>query len=55
MGESKDTLFEDAWCKKALEGMNKKLRRSTRTKKPVQRLVYDSYVACHCAYMAKIV
>ena len=41
--------------KKALEGMNEKLRRFARTKKPVQRLMYDSYVARHCAYMAKIV
>ncbi len=41
--------------KKALEGMHEKLRRSRRTKKPVQRLTYDGYVACHCAYMAKVV
>ena len=41
--------------KKALEGMHSKLRRSSRVKKPVQHLRYDSYVARHCAYMAKIV
>ncbi|MGJ2631353.1 reverse transcriptase domain-containing protein, partial [Salmonella enterica subsp. enterica serovar Paratyphi A] len=41
--------------KKALEGMHEKLRRSERTKKRVQRLKYDGYVARHCAYMAKIV
>ena len=26
-----------------------------RERVPVQRLTYDSYVACHCAYVAKIV
>ena len=40
--------------KKALEGMHSKLRRSSRVKKPVQHLRYDSYVARHCAYMAKM-
>ena len=30
-------------------------RRSRRHRALVQRLTYDSYVACHCAYMAKIV
>ena len=30
-------------------------RRSRRNRVPVQRLSYDSYVARHCAYMAKIV
>lgn len=40
--------------KKALEGMHEKLRRSERTKKPVQQLKYDGYVARHCAYMAKV-
>ena len=29
--------------------------RSGRVKNPVQRLTYDSYVACHCAFMVKIV
>ncbi|MCO5600845.1 hypothetical protein L7F22_054961 [Adiantum nelumboides] len=41
--------------KKALQGMHEKLRRSRRHKNPVDRLTYDSYVAHHCAYMAKIV
>ena len=41
--------------KKALQGMHEKLRRSERRRAPVDRLTYDSYVACHCAYMAKIV
>ena len=41
--------------KKAMEAMNAKLRRSTRVKNPVQRLVYDGYVAHHYAYMAKVV
>lgn len=30
-------------------------RRSVKHRAPVQRLTYDSYVARHCAYMAKIV
>ena len=30
-------------------------RRSERVRNPVQRLSYDSYVASHCAFMAKIV
>ncbi|MCO5596996.1 hypothetical protein L7F22_051068 [Adiantum nelumboides] len=42
-------------AKKALQGMHEKLRRSGRHKVPVDRLTYDSYVARHCAYMAKIV
>ena len=41
--------------KKAMEGMNEKLRRSTRTKNPMERLTYDSYMAHHYAYMAKVV
>ena len=41
--------------KKALEGMHSKLRRSSRVKNPVQRLMYDGYVAHHYAYMAKVV
>ena len=41
--------------KKALQGMHEKLRRSERRRAPVDRLTYDSYVARHCAYMAKIV
>ncbi|MCO5587634.1 hypothetical protein L7F22_041583 [Adiantum nelumboides] len=41
--------------KKALKGMHEKLRRSGRHKNPIDRLTYDSYVARHCAYMAKIV
>ena len=41
--------------KKAMEGMNEKLRRSTRTKNPVERLTYNSYMAHHYAYMAKVV
>ena len=41
--------------KKALEGMHSKLRRSSRVKNPVQRLMHDGYVAHHYAYMAKIV
>ena len=41
--------------KKAMEGMNEKLRRSTRTKNPVERLTYDTYMAHHYAYMAKVV
>ncbi|MCO5587633.1 hypothetical protein L7F22_041582 [Adiantum nelumboides] len=40
--------------KKAFKGMHEKLRRSGRHKNPVDRLTYDSYVARHCAYMAKI-
>jgi len=30
-------------------------RRSTKERRPVQRLIYDGYVACHYAYMAKVV
>jgi hypothetical protein len=30
-------------------------RRSTKERRPVQRLIYDGYVARHYAYMAKIV
>jgi hypothetical protein len=30
-------------------------RRSTRERRPVQRLIYDGYVARHYAYMAKVV
>ncbi|MCO5572909.1 hypothetical protein L7F22_026670 [Adiantum nelumboides] len=41
--------------KKALQGMHEKLRRSGRHKNPVDRLMYDSNVAHHCAYMANIV
>ena len=41
--------------KKASISFNKKLGRSTRFKKLAQRLMYDSYVAHHCAYMVKIV
>ncbi|MCO5547474.1 hypothetical protein L7F22_000924 [Adiantum nelumboides] len=41
--------------KKAFQGMHEKLRRSRRHKNPVDRLTYDSYVARHFAYMAKIV
>ena len=41
--------------KKALQGMHEKLRRSERHQAPIDRLTYDSYVARHCAYMAKIV
>ena len=41
--------------KKALEGMHSKLRRSSRVKNPMQRLMYDGYVAHHYAYMAKVV
>ena len=41
--------------KKVMEAMNAKLRRSTRVKNLVQRLVYDGYVAHHYAYMAKVV
>ncbi|MCO5568696.1 hypothetical protein L7F22_022395 [Adiantum nelumboides] len=41
--------------KKALQGMHEKLRRSRRHKNLVDILTYDSYVARHCAYMAKIV
>lgn len=41
--------------KKAIEGVNAKLRRSSRVKKPVQRLMYDGYVANHYAYMEKVV
>ena len=41
--------------KKALQGMHEKLRRCERRQALVYRLTYDSYVACHCAYMAKIV
>ena len=41
--------------KKALQGMHEKLRRSGRHRALVDRLNYDSYVAHHCAYMAKIV
>ena len=35
--------------------MHTKLRRSSRVKQPVQRLMYDGYVAHHYAYMAKVV
>ena len=41
--------------KKAMEAMHSKLRRSERTRNPVDRLTYDSYVARHYAYMAKVV
>ena len=41
--------------KKALQGMHEKLRRSRRHRAPIDTLTYDSYVARHCAYMAKIV
>ncbi|MCO5562074.1 hypothetical protein L7F22_015700 [Adiantum nelumboides] len=34
--------------------MHEKLKRSERHKVLVNRLMYDSYVARHCAYMAKI-
>jgi hypothetical protein len=30
-------------------------RRSTRERRPVQRLIYDGYVACHYAYIVKVV
>ena len=40
--------------KKALEGMHSKLRRSSRVKNLVQRLMYNGYVAHHYAYMAKV-
>jgi hypothetical protein len=30
-------------------------RRSTRERRPVQKLIYDGYVARHYAYMAKVV
>ena len=35
--------------------MHSKLRRSSRVKNPMQRLMYDGYVAHHYAYMAKVV
>ena len=41
--------------KKAMEAMNEKLRRSTRTKNFVESLTYDSYMVHHYAYMAKVV
>ena len=41
--------------KNALEGMHSKLIRSSRVKNPMQRLMYDGYVAHHYAYMAKVV
>ncbi|MCO5582384.1 hypothetical protein L7F22_036279 [Adiantum nelumboides] len=41
--------------KKVLQGMHEKLRRYGRHKNLIDRLTYDSYVARHCAYMAKIV
>ena len=41
--------------KKALQGMHENLRRSRRHRAPIGRLTYDNYMACHCAYMAKIV
>ena len=41
--------------KKAMEGMNEKLHRSTRSKNPMERLTYDTYMAHHYAYMAKVV
>ena len=41
--------------KKAMEAMHSKLRRSERTRNPMDRLTYDSYVARHYAYMAKVV
>ena len=41
--------------KKSLQGMHEKLRRSGIHRAPANRLTYDSYVARHCAYMAKIV
>ena len=40
--------------KKAMEVMNEKLCRSTHTKNPLERLIYDSYMAHHYAYMAKV-
>ena len=36
-------------------GSDPRPRRSQRMRNPVERLTYESYVACHCAYMAKIV
>ena len=65
-GESSglDMSLDDELCipsmkipgvKKALEGMHTKLRRSSRVKQPVQRLMYDGYVVHHYAYMAKVV
>ena len=41
--------------KKAMQAMNAKLHKSLRVKNPVQRLVYNGYVAHHYAYMAKVV
>ena len=41
--------------KKALQGMYEKLRRFGRHRAPDDMLTYDSYVARHCVYMAKIV
>ena len=41
--------------KKAMEVMNEKVRKSTRTKNPIKRLAYDSYMVHHYAYMAKVV
>ena len=41
--------------KKTMEGMNENLCKSTRTKNPVERLTYDSYMAHHYPYMAKVV
>ena len=40
---------------KALQGMHENFRRSRRQRAQVGRLTYDSYVACHSAYMEKIV
>ena len=36
-------------------GSDPRPRKSGRERVLMQRLTYDSYVACHCAYMAKIV
>ena len=41
--------------KKAMEGMNAKLCRSTRVNNPIERLVYNNCVAHNYAYMAKVV
>ncbi|MCO5559842.1 hypothetical protein L7F22_013446 [Adiantum nelumboides] len=40
--------------KKELQGIHEKLRRFGIHKNPVERLTYDSYVARHCVYMAKL-
>ena len=48
-------LMRTLGVKKVMKAMNSKLHRSTCNKIPIQRLSYESYLAHHYAYMAKVV